>query len=622
MRFIRLFSRKAMVPTLPKFNSSHQQLNIPTSSSLKVNINTSTTTTTPSTITNMPSTAALSDPDVPTPITHPGEKKQINLLRGWPSPHLLPPSDLLSATNSLLTSPDPSSPDSSSKFNFNVPALQYGPDPGYQPLRSSLAAWLTRNYHANETYPPHGFPTLTTADQICVTGGASQNLANILAGFTDPAYTRAVWAVSPCYYLAVPIFEDAGFSVRNGKLRDVREEEGEEGEGEGVDLEELERGIREVEGEKRWPEKPVYKNPGPHRKCYKHIIYLVATSANPSGITTSLARRHALVQLARKYDALIISDDVYDFLQWPVLQSPSNQSSSTHHLPLPTPLPRLSDIDISLGPSAHDLALSSHYSYTRGSSTPNGQNHNDTEDTQPLHPDHTIQDLHFGHAVSNGSFSKLLSPGLRTGWTHSTPAFAHGLSQTGSTRSGGAPSQYCAALIHEVLSSGALEKHLTEIVRPGLQKRHALMLGAIKQELGPLGVKVIEDNRTGAERRRAAADQAALFGGYFLWLRLPESMPFSAREVAERALEEERLVVSPGENAEVSGEGETAGIRFPKHLRVCFSWEEEEDLVEGVERLGRVVRGMVEEVELEKEGGLKLKKKVGGGELKGLKGFK
>lgn len=84
-----------------------------------------------------------------------------------------------------------------------------------------------------------------------MTGGASQNLANILLGFTDPAYTRAVWAVSPCYFLAVPIFEDAGFSVGNGKLRGVRED------AEGVDLEELERGILEVEKGREWPEKAV-----------------------------------------------------------------------------------------------------------------------------------------------------------------------------------------------------------------------------------------------------------------------------------------------------------------------------------------------------------------------------
>lgn len=181
----------------------------------------------------------------------PTEKKQINLLRGWPSPHLLPPSHLLSASTSLLTSPPPDDEPPSSKFSFNIPALQYGADPGYEPLRHSLAAWLTQNYTAHETYPSHGFPTLTTAEQICITGGASQNLANILQGFTDPAYTRAVWAVSPCYFLAVPIFEDAGFAVGNGKLKGVREDE------EGVDLEELERGILEVEGSKEWPGKPV-----------------------------------------------------------------------------------------------------------------------------------------------------------------------------------------------------------------------------------------------------------------------------------------------------------------------------------------------------------------------------
>src|SRR5690606_21218710 len=130
--------------------------------------------------------------------------------------------------------------------------------------------------------------------------------------------------------------------------------------------------------------------------------------------------------------------------------------------------------------------------------------------------------------------------------------------------------------------------------RPNLQKRHALMLSTVKRVLGPLGVKVIEDNRTGSH---CVKDQPALFGGYFLWLELPETVPFTAKEVAERALEEEKLVVSPGENAEVSSDEDEkeARIRFPKHLRVCFSWEEEEDLVEGLERLGRVVKGMVEE---------------------------
>lgn len=31
----------------------------------------------------------------------------------------------------------------------------------------------------------------TSADEICITGGASQSLANILLSFTDPGVTRA-----------------------------------------------------------------------------------------------------------------------------------------------------------------------------------------------------------------------------------------------------------------------------------------------------------------------------------------------------------------------------------------------------------------------------------------------
>lgn len=149
-----------------------------------------------------------------------GNKKLINLLRGWPSPHLLP-SDLLKTGSQKVLS-------SSSIF---VPALQYGPDPGYQPLREELAAWLDRAYH----------PSLKTSpSQICITGGASQSIANILASFTDPSYTRAVWLVAPCYFLACPIFQDAGFG-KEGRLRAVPED------GEGIDLQSLERGLREFD---------------------------------------------------------------------------------------------------------------------------------------------------------------------------------------------------------------------------------------------------------------------------------------------------------------------------------------------------------------------------------------
>lgn len=98
----------------------------------------------------------------------------------------------------------------------------------------------------------------------------------------------------------------------------------------------------------------------------------------------SLRRREGLVRLARRYDALIITDDVYDFLQWPS----APDAVLTH--PDRAPVARLVDVDRYL-------------------------------DNGPAHE--------WGNAVSNGSFSKIIAPGIRTGWTESTAKFAYGLSQ-------------------------------------------------------------------------------------------------------------------------------------------------------------------------------------------------
>lgn len=113
----------------------------------------------------------------------------------------------------------------------SVPILQYGPDEGYQPLRERLAQWLGQHYSVEPD-----------ANRICITGGASQNLACIMQSFTDPLYTRAVWMVAPCYHLAGGIFEDAGFA---GRLRAVPEDD------EGVDIQELERKIEACESEEK-----------------------------------------------------------------------------------------------------------------------------------------------------------------------------------------------------------------------------------------------------------------------------------------------------------------------------------------------------------------------------------
>ena len=99
----------------------------------------------------------------------------------------------------------------------------------------------------------------------------------------------------------------------------------------------------------------------------------------------SLQRREQLVRVAREYDALIITDDVYDMLQWPAGTSKRSHQPETAHLP------RIVDVDRYLDGGPKD---------------------------------------EFGHAVSNGSFSKIIAPGCRTGWAEATEKFAFGIAQT------------------------------------------------------------------------------------------------------------------------------------------------------------------------------------------------
>jgi DNA-binding transcriptional MocR family regulator len=129
----------------------------------------------------------------------------------------------------------------------------------------------------------------------------------------------------------------------------------------------------------------------PWGKYYRHIIYAVPTFSNPSGKTMSLRRREAVVRLARQYDALIVTDDVYDLLQWPA--DPGVPIDVQNGIQTAA-FPRLVDVD----------------RYLDGGSERAGADG-------------------FGNTVSNASFSKILGPGVRTGWIEGTAKLAWGISQ-------------------------------------------------------------------------------------------------------------------------------------------------------------------------------------------------
>ncbi|PSN74566.1 PLP-dependent transferase [Corynespora cassiicola Philippines] len=388
-------------------------------------------------------------------------------------------------------------------------------------LRKNIAAWLTSFYR-----PAHPIAD----ERICITGGASQNLACLLQVFTDPVYTRNVWIVSPSYMLSFRIFDDSGF---HKKLRAIPEDD------EGIDIDYLKQEIRKSEEDATagGNNEPQFKPPRPWAKIYRHIIYAVPTFSNPSFKTMTLRRREELVRVAREFDALIITDDVYDFLQWPA--SPTAEKLSLDR----AILPRIVDID----------------RYLDGGAERKGADG-------------------FGNAASNGSFSKICGPGLRTGWCEGTAKLAFGLSQTGSSRSGGAPSQLTATFVAETLETGELQRYVLETLQPSYGRRYHSVLNVIKEELIPLGVRLPQMDRD-------------IVGGYFIWLTLPQ--PLRGAVVAQRAKDDENVVVAQGEIFEVPGDTEKA--HFERDLRICFAWEDADMLAEGIKRLAHVIRSLLNE---------------------------
>ncbi|KAF2203489.1 PLP-dependent transferase [Delitschia confertaspora ATCC 74209] len=280
-----------------------------------------------------------------------------------------------------------------------------------------------------------------------------------------------------------------------------------------------------------------FKPSRPWGKIYRHVIYAVPTFSNPSFKTMTLKRREELVRVARQYDALIITDDVYDFLQW------YSNPAITETSPLDRAvLPRIVDVD----------------RYLDGGAERDGADG-------------------FGNAASNASFSKICGPGLRTGWVEGTEKLAYGVSQIGSTRSGGAPSQLTATFVAETLETGELQEFVSSTLQPSYAARYRKMISTINEELVPLGCQLPQTDRE-------------VVGGYFIWLTLPH--PLKGAEVAQRAKDEENLIVAQGEMFEVPGDTERANTHFENALRICFAWEDEDKLAEGIKRLARVVRTM------------------------------
>ena len=149
-------------------------------------------------------------------------------------------------------------------------ALQYGPTQGEDEMLEALMAHM------------HEFGDESSKEQVCVTSSSQQGLDLLSLLFLDEG--RPIIMEKPSYLGGIQAFARSGADMRGISLDD-----------EGMDLEEMEKVLKELDKEGRRP----------------RFIYAIPDFQNPSGVTMTLERRQELLNIARERGIPIIEDSPY-----------------------------------------------------------------------------------------------------------------------------------------------------------------------------------------------------------------------------------------------------------------------------------------------------------------------
>lgn len=256
-------------------------------------------------------------------------------------------------------------------------ALQYGATEGFGPLREQLAAFMATK-GAKDVAP----------EQLIVTTGSQQALDLLGKCMVSPG--DKVIVEGPTFLATIQCFRLYGAEVISAPV-----------DGNGVIVEALEKLIAEHQPK---------------------LVYLIPTFGNPSGATLSLERRKRVLELAVKYQTLVVEDDPYG------------------------------DLYFDAPPPASLLALSPEVPGSRE---------------------------WLAHC---GSLSKVLSPGLRIGWLIANPellAKAVMCKQFSDAHT----STFAQATAAQYLQAGHMPATLAK-VRKVYASRAKAMMDALRSELG------------------------------------------------------------------------------------------------------------------------------------------
>jgi 2-aminoadipate transaminase len=180
-------------------------------------------------------------------------------------------------------------------------------------------------------------------------------------------------------------------------------------------------------------------------------------------------------------------------------------------------------------------------------------------------PLETLYSLDGGdYVVYLGTFSKILSPGIRLGWVVAPPPVLEKIN-LGKQASDLCTSTLTQYFVHEYFSEGRWLEYITDL-REVYRERRDAMLDALQRHFPP------------------GASWSQPEGGLFLWATLPDYI--DTTDLLAKALRENVAFV-PGAAAYTDGRGGSS-------MRLNFSASPPDEIQEGIRRIGAVVSEQVD----------------------------
>lgn len=424
--------------------------------------------------------------------------KLISLAAGFTDNATLPVAESQQLLNELLHSP-----------KTGRPALQYGTTAGEEPLRQLTAAHLQKLDKVEATPSSQsgrrGVAATYSPERVIITGGSQQFLYMTTEALCDEDDILLV--EDPTYFVFLSILQSRNIRAHGVKLKR-----------DGVDLAHLESMLERL------------KKSGELRRV--KALYLVTYFQNPTGATTTLAKKRAVLKLLRRYERAaghaiyLIEDAAYRELAFSPVAEVYDRRNFTNRR-----------------------------SQTAATTAP---------------PTALVLPGAKERVIYAGTYSKPYATGVRVGFgILPEPVYTAVLRIKGNHDFGTA--NLLQHLLTRALTTGLYDRHLA-VARKNYARKAAVMKQAMAVHF-PANVEIWEAG-----------------GGLYFWVMLPKGISAGVKsKIFQAALKADVLYV-PGELCYADDSWRRRPVN---EMRISFGHASPENIREGIKRLGAVLRNFV-----------------------------